>query len=117
METTFKTAAAEAQAAFGNNTLYMERYVGDARHIEVQILGDHFGKVVHLGERDCSLQRRHQKVIEESPSLAVDEPLRRKIAAAAAAVAGRIPMAVVASFAPCTPMLAPASATSVMRSR
>ena len=90
MEMTFKTAAAEAQAAFGNNTLYMERYVGDARHIEVQILGDHFGKVVHLGERDCSLQRRHQKIIEEAPAYALAADVRAKICDAAATLARSI---------------------------
>jgi acetyl-CoA carboxylase biotin carboxylase subunit len=90
MEMTFKTAAAEAQAAFGNNTLYMERYVGDARHIEVQILGDHFGNVVHLGERDCSLQRRHQKIIEEAPAYALAAEVRAKICEAAATLARSI---------------------------
>ena len=90
MEMTFKTAAAEAQAAFGNNTLYMERYVGNARHIEVQILGDQFGKVVHLGERDCSLQRRHQKIIEEAPAYALAAEVRAKICDAAATLARSI---------------------------
>jgi acetyl-CoA carboxylase, biotin carboxylase subunit len=87
METIFQTAAAEAQAAFGNKTLYMERYIGNARHIEVQILGDHFGNVVHLGERDCSLQRRHQKIIEEAPAYALVAPVRAKICNAAATLA------------------------------
>ncbi len=90
IETIFQTAAAEAQAAFGNNTLYMERYVGNARHIEVQILGDHFGNVVHLGERDCSLQRRHQKIIEEAPAYALTAPIRAKICDAAATLARSI---------------------------
>ena len=90
MEMTFKTAAAEAQAAFGNNTLYMERYVGNARHIEVQILGDHFGNVIHLGERDCSLQRRHQKIIEEAPAYALTAEVRAKICKAAATLAHSI---------------------------
>ena len=90
METVFQTAAAEAQAAFGNNTLYMERYIGNGRHIEVQILGDHFGNVVHLGERDCSLQRRHQKIIEEAPAYALAAPVRAKICNAAATLARSI---------------------------
>ncbi|MDZ4345065.1 MAG: biotin carboxylase N-terminal domain-containing protein, partial [Candidatus Binatia bacterium] len=76
IETTFRTAAAEARAAFGNDTLYMERYVGNARHIEVQILGDLHGNLIHLGERDCSLQRRHQKVIEEAPAYSISDALR-----------------------------------------
>jgi acetyl-CoA carboxylase biotin carboxylase subunit len=88
--TTFSTAAAEARAAFGNDTLYMERYVGNARHIEVQVLGDHFGNVVHLGERDCSLQRRHQKIIEEAPAYAVSKEVREKICNAGAALARSI---------------------------
>ena len=90
MEGTFRTAAAEARAAFGNDTLYMERYVGNARHIEVQILGDNFGSVIHLGERDCSLQRRHQKIIEEAPAYAVAPEKRSEICKAAATLARSI---------------------------
>jgi acetyl-CoA carboxylase biotin carboxylase subunit len=90
IEDAFKIAAAEARAAFGNDALYMERYVGNARHIEVQILGDHFGNVIHLGERDCSLQRRHQKIIEEAPAYAVPQEVRAKICNAAATLARSI---------------------------
>jgi acetyl-CoA carboxylase biotin carboxylase subunit len=90
MQGTFTTAAAEARAAFGNDTLYMERYVGNARHIEVQVLGDHFGDVIHLGERDCSLQRRHQKIIEEAPAYALSPAVRQKICRAAATLARSI---------------------------
>src|SRR5258708_29930743 len=84
IEDTFRTAAAEARTAFGNDTLYMEKYVGNARHIEVQILGDQHGNVIHLGERDCSLQRRHQKIIEEAPAYAVPADVRAQVCAAAA---------------------------------
>jgi acetyl-CoA carboxylase, biotin carboxylase subunit len=90
MQSTFSTAAAEARAAFGNDTLYMERYVANARHIEVQILGDHFGNVIHLGERDCSLQRRHQKIIEEAPAYALSKEVRARICNAAAILAHSI---------------------------
>jgi acetyl-CoA carboxylase biotin carboxylase subunit len=90
IENTFRTAAAEARAAFGNDTLYMEKYVGNARHIEVQILGDCHGNVIHLGERDCSLQRRHQKIIEEAPAYAVPSEVRTKICNAAATLARSI---------------------------
>jgi acetyl-CoA carboxylase, biotin carboxylase subunit len=90
IEDTFRTAAAEARAAFGNDTLYMERYVDNARHIEVQILGDHHGNVIHLGERDCSLQRRHQKIIEEAPAYAVSPQVRAKICHAAETLARSI---------------------------
>src|SRR6476619_5016585 len=74
-----KTAQREAEAAFGVGDVYIEKYVESPRHIEFQILGDHFGSVVHLGERECSIQRRHQKLIEESPSPALSEKMRRKM--------------------------------------
>jgi acetyl-CoA carboxylase biotin carboxylase subunit len=90
IEHTFRVAAAEARAAFGNDTLYMERYVGNARHIEVQILGDRHGNVIHVGERDCSLQRRHQKIVEEAPAYALRPEVRANICRAAAALARSI---------------------------
>jgi acetyl-CoA carboxylase biotin carboxylase subunit len=83
----FETAAAEAGAAFGDSTLYLERYIANARHIEVQILGDSFGNVVHVGERDCSLQRRHQKVVEEAPAASIAPKLREEIQSAAVTIA------------------------------
>ena len=76
-----KTAQREAEAAFGVGDCYIEKYLEDPRHIEFQILGDHHGNLVHLGERECSIQRRHQKLVEESPSLALTEKVRRKMGA------------------------------------
>src|SRR6188472_1472422 len=75
----FKTAQREAESAFGVGDVYIEKYLESPRHIEFQILGDHHGNVVHLGERECSIQRRHQKLLEESPSVAVSEKIRRKM--------------------------------------
>ena len=74
-----KTAQREAEAAFGVGDVYLEKYVESPRHVEFQILGDRHGHVVHLGERECSIQRRHQKLIEESPSPALNDKMRRKM--------------------------------------
>lgn len=79
----FQTAKKEAKMAFGDGTMYLEHYVENPRHIEFQILADHYGNVIHLGERDCSIQRNHQKMIEESPSIALSEELREKMGEAA----------------------------------
>ena len=87
MEPALRMAASEAASSFGNPTVYLEKYLNPVRHIEIQVLRDDFGKVLHMGERECSVQRRHQKIIEECPSVAVDEALRgRMVEAAIAAV-------------------------------
>ena len=86
----YDSAAAEAVANFGDGRLYMEKYIENPRHIEVQILGDHYGNVVHLFERECSVQRRHQKLIEESPSAFVTPELREKMTQAAVSLAKRV---------------------------
>lgn len=75
----FNTAKKEAENAFSDGTMYLEKYMENPRHIEVQILADKYGNVVHLGERDCSIQRRHQKLLEESPCIAISEELRQKM--------------------------------------
>jgi acetyl-CoA carboxylase biotin carboxylase subunit len=82
-----RAAASEARAAFGDERVYIEKYIEDPRHVEVQILADSHGNTVHLGERECSIQRRHQKVVEESPSVIVDEALRRRMGETAVMVA------------------------------
>jgi acetyl-CoA carboxylase biotin carboxylase subunit len=83
LEAALRLARSEAKGAFGDSTVYMEKAVIPARHIEVQILGDSHGNVIHLGERECSIQRRHQKLIEESPSVALDDELRAQFTEAA----------------------------------
>jgi acetyl/propionyl-CoA carboxylase alpha subunit len=87
LEAAAASARAEAKAACGNDGLYLEKAVDDPRHVEVQIFADARGAVVHLGERECSIQRRHQKMIEESPAPSLDEGLRRRLHAAAARAA------------------------------
>jgi acetyl-CoA carboxylase biotin carboxylase subunit len=87
LEESLRTAAAEAMASFGDDGLYLERFLDPVRHIEVQVLADEHGNVVHLGERECSVQRRSQKLVEESPSTAVDAALRHRLGAAAVAIA------------------------------
>ena len=82
-ERSFQTAQKETQSAFGDNTMYIEHFVQHPRHIEFQILADQYGNVVHLGERDCSIQRNHQKMIEESPSIALSDELRERMGEAA----------------------------------
>ncbi|MFN9643826.1 MAG: acetyl-CoA carboxylase biotin carboxylase subunit [Cyanobacteriota bacterium] len=90
LEALFKAAQGEAEAAFGNPGLYMEKFIDRPRHVEVQVLADRFGNVVHLGERDCSIQRRHQKLLEEAPSPGLDPDVRERMGLAATAAARTI---------------------------
>ena len=90
LDNLFKAAQGEAEAAFGNPGLYMEKFIDRPRHVEVQVLADRHGNVVHVGERDCSIQRRHQKLLEEAPSVAINAELRRRMGDAAVAAARTI---------------------------
>ena len=86
-EKAFNAAKSEAKNAFGDDRVFVEKYLEEPRHIEIQVFGDHFGNIVHIFERECSIQRRHQKVIEESPSAALDQDLREKMGKAATKIA------------------------------
>src|SRR6185503_5930941 len=90
LERNYNSAKAEAAAAFKNDGLYMEKFVEEPRHIEIQVAGDQYGNVCHLSERDCSIQRRHQKLVEESPSPFMTDELRLKMGEAAKKAAGAI---------------------------
>ena len=87
LDAEMQSASREAQAAFGDGRVFLERYVENPRHVEFQVLADESGHIIHLGERECSIQRRHQKIVEETPSPALDRELRQRMGAAAVAVA------------------------------
>ena len=82
-QSAFQTAQKEAKSSFADGTMYVERLIRHPRHVEFQIMADSFGNVIHLGERDCSIQRNHQKMIEESPCVAIDDTLRERMGSAA----------------------------------
>jgi len=89
-EVNFQMAQAEAQGAFGDPNLYLEKYIKNPRHVEIQLMADQHGNTIYLGERECSIQRRHQKLLEEAPSVVVDETLRQKMGAVAVAGAKKV---------------------------
>jgi acetyl-CoA carboxylase biotin carboxylase subunit len=86
----FQAASSEAQQAFGNPDMYAEKFIEHPRHIEYQVLGDQHGQIIHLGERECSIQRRHQKLVEESPSPAIDAKQRKELGAKVVKTLGKI---------------------------
>jgi len=90
LEGAFRDARSEAASAFGDDAMYIEKFIENPRHVEIQVLGDHHGKVVSLGERECSIQRRNQKVVEEAPSPVVDADLRQRMGAAAVQAAAAV---------------------------
>ncbi len=90
LKESIKAAEREAEGGFGDKRVFLERYIKRSRHVEIQILGDAFGNIVHLGERECSIQRRHQKIVEESPSPMVDEEMREKMGEAAIKLASKL---------------------------
>ena len=90
LKESIKAAEREAEGGFGDKRVFLERYIKRSRHIEIQILGDAFGNIVHLGERECSIQRRHQKIVEESPSPMVDDEMREKMGEAAIKLASKL---------------------------
>ena len=90
LESEAKAAMREALNAFGDDRIYVERLLTGSRHIEIQVLADKYGRTIHLGERECSVQRRHQKVFEESPSVAIDSELREAMCQAACASAAAV---------------------------
>ena len=90
MESAYLTASGEAENAFGDGRMYIEKFLDRPRHIEIQILADQQGRVMHLGERECSIQRRHQKLIEEAPAVGIDKEMREKMGAAAVAAAAAV---------------------------
>src|SRR5207245_5034870 len=83
----FRAAASEAKSSFADDRIFIEKYIEEPRHIEIQVLGDSHGNIVHLGERECSIQRRHQKVIEEAPSPFLDPEIREAMGGQAVALA------------------------------
>ena len=113
----FELTSAEAQAAFGNGAVFMERFLPSPRHIEVQVAGDAFGNALHFAERDCSMQRRHQKLIEEAPSFGLPEKLRDDIRAAAAQLVAHTGYQTVGTVSSWSRAMSSSSSKSILESR